>query len=335
MNRRKLLKGVGTLGLASMLPIPSLARQLVDPLQGARQVVRPDIAACWLTPASTEGPYYFDPGQLRTDIRTDTASSTVHDGIPLHMTLRVVNLDCNPIPGLLVDVWHADVEGLYSGYVQPHGSTVGEDFLRGTQVTDALGECRFVTSYPGWYPGRAPHIHFKVRLSSMAYVTSQFAFDDAVNAEVYGTALYAARGQNPTTNATDGVFRDASPEHLLMEVTEDAASGGYSGSFTIGIDSPTDAEDAPDASGYWLGQNYPNPVAGATTIPYTLPVTGPVELTVFDAAGRERARLVDTRQQAGRHDIPFAPGDLPSGYYFFRLKSGDAVRMREMLLIRQ
>lgn len=333
MKRRYLLKGIGALGLTSMLPASAYARAAAG-LPRSRGATGRDFAACWLTPASTAGPYYFDIGELRADIRRDSKTDVLHDGIPLALTMRVVNADCQPVAGVLVDIWHANRGGLYSGYVQPHGDTVGEDFLRGTQLTDAQGECRFVTSYPGWYPGRATHIHFKVRLSSMSYVTSQFAFEDRVNAEVYDSALYSARGQNPTTNAADGVFRDATPEHLLLTVTEDSATGGYAGTFTIGIDTPTGVEDVPHPDKAWLGQNYPNPVTARTVLPFRLPSSRRVELVVFDAAGRERARLLDAEMEAGQHEVSFTAGDLPNGYYFYRLRSGEDVHMREMLLLR-
>ncbi|MDT8324074.1 MAG: T9SS type A sorting domain-containing protein [Bacteroidota bacterium] len=333
MKRRFLLKGIGTLGLTSMLPASAFARSAWAASRDRGAPLR-EFAACWLTPASTEGPYYFDIGELRMDIRRDSKSDVLHDGIPLTLTMRIVNADCQPVAGVLVDIWHANREGLYSGYVQPHGDTVGEDFLRGTQVTDPQGECRFVTSYPGWYPGRATHIHFKVRLSSMSYVTSQFAFEDRVNTAVYDTALYSARGQNPTSNAADGVFRDATPEHLLLTVTEDAATGGYAGTFTIGIDTPTAVEDAPRPGQVWLGENYPNPFAANTMLPFSLPSSRHVELSVFDAAGREQVQLLDAEMSVGRHDVPFQVGDLPSGYYFYRLRAGEDVRMREMLLLR-
>ena len=62
----------------------------------------------------------------------------------------------------IVDVWHADAGGDYSGV----GSLQGETFLRGIQTTDANGDAAFTTIFPGWYRGRAPHIHFKVRSSA-------------------------------------------------------------------------------------------------------------------------------------------------------------------------
>ncbi|MCB2204580.1 T9SS type A sorting domain-containing protein [bacterium] len=335
MERRKLLKGLGIAGLATVLPVKGSAAAFQGKVRQA-ELSRPAGASCWLTPETTEGPYYFDPGLLRSDIRLDTQNNVLHDGLPLDLTISVVNVSCQPVAGVLVDIWHANRGGLYSGYVQPQGNTTNQNFLRGTQVTDEQGNCRFETIYPGWYPGRTTHIHFKVRLSSMAYVTSQFAFEDAVNADVYDTALYADRGQNTTTNASDGVFRDATPEHLLAEVEPDPVSGGYRGTYTIGIDSPTDIDqDVRRPEECWLAPNYPNPFAERTAVTYNLNRPGHVEISVFDAAGKMRAKLVDEQRQAGQHVAPFDAGGLPSGYYFCRMRAGEYVAIREMLLIRR
>ncbi len=83
-----------------------------------------------------------------------------------------------------------------------------------------------------------------------------------------------------------------------------------------------------------LEANYPNPFNPVTRIPYALPVGGPVRLTVHDALGREVARLVDGLQPAGRYAVPFDAGDLPSGLYLYRLRSGAFVETRAMVLLK-
>jgi protocatechuate 3,4-dioxygenase beta subunit len=329
MERRTMLRSLGAMGIASLFPLSKSGRA-----RGA-EARRHAATTCWLTPQETQGPYYFNADLLRQDIRTDVDTGTFHDGLPLQMTFRVIDFDCNPVANAIVDIWHADKDGVYSGYVQPGGNTVGQDFLRGMQVTNAAGECSFITSYPGWYPGRTPHIHFKVRLSSTTYVTSQFCFLDSVNAAVYATPLYAGRGSNPTTNATDGVFHNPDPAYLRMTTTPNATTGGYDGLFVIGIALPTDVGATGEPpGGFALEQNFPNPFNPSTTIRYTLAGAGHVELTVHDVLGRTVATLIDGMGDAGTHETVFDGSALASGFYLCRLASREGIRTREMLLLK-
>ncbi|MCB9474303.1 MAG: T9SS type A sorting domain-containing protein [Candidatus Delongbacteria bacterium] len=328
MNRRQFFKGLGVAGVSSLLPLPVMRTVLAK--SGGRET-----DTCWLTPQETAGPFYFNANLIREDIRTDVDTGVYHDGLPLRMNISVVDEDCTPIPDVIVDVWHADKDGLYSGYVQQGGSTVGQDFMRGIQLTDSAGNCSFITSYPGWYPGRANHVHFKVRLDSTTYVTSQFAFPDAVNDEVHVTPLYAARGVNPTTNSLDSIFQSPEPEHELMDVVSDG-DGGYTGSYTIGIAGATavlrEAEYTPDR--FWLKPNYPNPFNPSTTLVFNLPTSSTVRLVVFDLAGREVARLAEGQLPAGEHRRTFDGSGLPSGFYFCKLVAGTFSDMQEMLLVK-
>ena len=149
------------------------------------------------------------------------------------MAFRLVHADsCQPIRDALVDIWHADAVGQYSGY---HGQgddgsgTSGETFLRGIQVTDAEGLAEFETIYPGAYSGRTAHIHFKAYTDERSFITSQLYFPDQATDAVYTAEPYAARGARRTTNANDGIFR----ADLLARVTPDA--GGYLASLTVGV----------------------------------------------------------------------------------------------------
>jgi len=332
MNRRNLLKRLGAAGLGSLLPLNrALSAEEKTEIQQLA-------SSCFLTPQETEGPYYFNPNLMRQDIRPDTTTGVVKTGLLLNMKFSVINFDCVPIPNVLVDIWHCDKDGVYSGYAgQPGGvSTVGQTFLRGIQLTDANGQCPFISIYPGWYQGRVTHVHFKVRLTSTTYVTSQFAFPDTVNTAVYQTPLYVAKGQNSLTNATDNIFGSANPANQVMAVTPNATTGGYDGTLTIGINAPTtgikDSNVGPEQ--FSLRQNYPNPFNPATTISYHLPIDSDVKLAVYDVYGREVAMLVEEEQSAGTHEAAFDASRLSSGFYLYQLRAGSFVATKEMLLIK-
>jgi protocatechuate 3,4-dioxygenase beta subunit len=182
--------------------------------------------SCTLYPQQTEGPYYVDGEMLRADVRED------REGTLLVLQLQVLSADgCTPLGNAAVDIWHCDAAGVYSGFQGQLGglNTTGQIFLRGTQLTDADGRVQFTTIYPGWYPGRTTHIHFKVHLSPTQEVTSQLYFPEALNSEVYETAPYAEHGQKDTSNLADG-FAGSAP---LLAVTSTLM--GYAASMAITV----------------------------------------------------------------------------------------------------
>lgn len=195
---------------------------------------------CIVSPEQTEGPYFVDEKLNRSDIRLDPSDGKVKAGVPLQLTLQVSsvsNTSCTPIAGAVVDIWHCDALGVYSDVTDRSFDTVGKKFLRGYQVTDANGNVRFTTIYPGWYQGRTTHIHFKVRTntaSGQSYeFTSQLYFDDAVSDRVYTQAPYVSKGQRTEDNEQDGIFQRGG-EQLLLSLTENP-QGGYAATFDIGL----------------------------------------------------------------------------------------------------
>jgi len=184
---------------------------------------------CLLSPETTEGPFYLDPRLVRRDITEG------RPGVPLGLTLQVVDGDCRPLAGARVDVWHCDAAGDYSGVRQPGGAnTVGETFLRGTQATDGAGVAAFATIWPGWYRGRTPHVHFKVFLDDRTVLTSQLFFPEVAGAPIYRAAApYAGRGAPDTTNARDGIARRAGGA-AVAQVTGDVS--GMAAALVVGID---------------------------------------------------------------------------------------------------
>jgi protocatechuate 3,4-dioxygenase beta subunit len=131
------------------------------------------------------------------------------------------------LPNAQVDIWHCDAFGVYSDVENAQG----KKFLRGYQVSDANGVAKFVTVYPGWYPGRTVHIHFKIRINGYDF-TSQLFFDDAFTDQVYLLEPYNQRGERNTRNERDGIYGDGGNQ-LLLNVTQNGS--GYSAVFDIGL----------------------------------------------------------------------------------------------------
>lgn len=180
--------------------------------------------ACTLPCRTTLGPCYAATIE-RKDISEGRA------GLPVRLSFLVVDDNCAPMPGISVDIWHASRAGLYSG--DDTGRTLdggqlgrgfpctGGDadaetsrFFRGVQTTDARGRVDFDTCYPGWYPGRAVHIHFILRRGGVEYVTSQLYYPEELTTELLlSHPEYSEFGTPDTLNSTDRIFAGA-PEVL-------------------------------------------------------------------------------------------------------------------------
>jgi protocatechuate 3,4-dioxygenase beta subunit len=215
---------------------------------------------CTMAKEETQGPYWFDVDSIRTDIRED------RPGTPLHLAVRVHDVSrCSAggapvaVPNAVVEIWHCDAGGLYSGFEsastgqggpggRPGGSSgdtsdgsysAGDDeatttddgtYLRGAQVADAGGIARFTTIYPGWYPGRTVHVHLKVHVDRKTALTSQLYMDEAVNDAVFATSPYDAHTGRRTTNEDDNIF-DRTGLLAVRRTTD-----GYLGVINLGVD---------------------------------------------------------------------------------------------------
>lgn len=170
------------------------------------QAVGNPLPACVVRPEMTEGPFFVDEMLNRSDIRNDPTDGTVSPGVPIELTFQISQINqngCVPLENAQVDIWHCDAFGVYSD-VQ---NAVGKKFLRGYQITDGNGLAKFITIYPGWYPGRAVHVHFKIRVNGYVF-TSQLFFDDDTTDKVYLLEPYRQRGERTTRNVNDNIFAD-------------------------------------------------------------------------------------------------------------------------------
>jgi protocatechuate 3,4-dioxygenase beta subunit len=205
----------GTSSTSSPSGAPSSGGSSASPSSGA--------PSCVLSPEATEGPYYLDLDQVRSDI-TDGS-----DGTPLVLAVSVVDATtCGAIENAAVDIWHCDASGVYSGVEGNRGT-----FLRGTQVTGANGDVEFATIYPGWYSGRAVHIHVKVHVGSNDVYTGQLYFPADVTSDVHRDGPYAQRGDADTPNESDSIFQESDGSMTTLALT--ANGDGYRAATTLGV----------------------------------------------------------------------------------------------------
>ncbi|WP_446212712.1 hypothetical protein [Micromonospora sp. IBSANI012] len=280
VSRRRIIAGIGSVGLAGLLaacgrdgggtvitstgatvsPQATTANDLTSLFSGAN--------TCVLTADTTQGPYYFDADKIRSDIREDRA------GTRLRLAIRVQDSErCGPLKDAVVEIWHCDAAGLYSGAeAQSSGAggapggngapgsaplagapaggpggggpgggqaadltpTDDQRYLRGAQVTNADGIVEFTTVWPGWYRGRTVHIHAMVHVGDQRVLTTQLMFDEALNSRVFAAQPYAAHTGRDTFNDNDSIYRDS----MLLKVTEE--QGGYLGVIVFSADSDQD-----------------------------------------------------------------------------------------------
>jgi protocatechuate 3,4-dioxygenase beta subunit len=215
---------------ATVTPSTTTSRTLAERFDEA--------ASCTVAPELTEGPYYFDVDAIRSDIRED------REGTRLRLAVRVRDAEsCEPLRNAVVDVWHCDAGGNYSGFESASqggpggggpaggsGPTDEKTYLRGAQVTNEDGIAEFETVYPGWYRGRTVHIHAKVHLDRQTVLTTQFFFDEDVTDQVYTDEPYASDTGRDQFNDSDGIF----DERLVLTLSEE--DEGWLGLMTLDVE---------------------------------------------------------------------------------------------------
>lgn len=239
LSRREVLDFLGGTAAVSIVGCLRGQSTLVESTGTSTQTAIAATPTCVVRPQQTEGPYFVDEKLNRSDIRSDPSNGSVKQGVPLRLVFHVSRLNggsCTPLTGATIDLWHCDALGVYSDVADPSFSTVGKKFLRGYQVTDANGTVQFLTIYPGWYPGRTVHIHFKIRTGSASQhsyeFTSQLYFNDSLTDKIHAQPPYTAKGQRTLKNDQDGIFQDGGKQ-LMIQLTKEAR--GYLGTFNIGL----------------------------------------------------------------------------------------------------
>jgi protocatechuate 3,4-dioxygenase beta subunit len=232
LDRRGAIRIIGAAGVAAVAAAcggsdtaPSAVGSTTTTGTGASGGTSSTNEACAAAPNETAGPYPSKSDIFRSDIRENRS------GVPLALAIRVINVSnaCAPLANANVEIWQCDAAGNYSEY----GTQTSQTYLRGIQTTDANGQVNFMTIYPGWYQGRATHIHIEVTVNGRSVKVTQIAFPETINAAVYATSVYASRGNNPTSNLQDGIFADSLSSELVTPSGNPAA--GYSASYQVGV----------------------------------------------------------------------------------------------------
>ena len=235
------------------LPPPELSATQKTASTNLTCTLTPSLIEIEGTPQQIEGPYFVDGMPNRSDIRPDTSNGSIQEGIPLRLVLHVYDVEdedgdrvgsCTPLNDAKVDIWLANSQGVYSGVQDAR--TGQNNFLRGYQITDEIGAVQFTAIYPGWYEGRAIHIHVKVRnfegSNETLEWTSQFYLNNSINEQVHTQPPYSNHGPVDMTNeedfiysgpSSDGLIQRNTGQHLMLNLNEDEQ--GYTGTYNIGV----------------------------------------------------------------------------------------------------
>jgi protocatechuate 3,4-dioxygenase beta subunit len=257
ITRRQAVKAAGAASAAYVLA-PALGVLDAGPARAATA----GASAARLTPELTQGPYWVNTMLHRSNVLANSHGGGHQQGVPLKLYINVVNATTRqPMNGLAVDIWHANAHGVYSdessqaaggGTSSSAGETTKDNWLRGYQITGkdpglahkpVRGQVSFRTIWPGWYTGRAIHIHVRVRKlhssgTTIAGYTTQIFFSDADNTRVLtGAAPYNTRSPqtDPTTDENDTVLTEAAFATNIIGVKGTIAHG-YTAVFNIAAD---------------------------------------------------------------------------------------------------
>jgi len=218
LTRRESLVAAGGLVAAALIPTAAEAAG------SGPAAVSSGAISCVLSPELTQGPYYVPNERVRRNITEGKP------GTPLELRLTVVDAStCKAIKGAAVDIWHADAGGVYSGAI---AGNAGTNFLRGVQRTDLKGLALFKSIYPGWYQGRAVHIHVKVHVSGSVVHTGQLFFNDGLTDTVFARKPYNTRGTRDVRNAQDSIYQGGGSRSLLRVIRKGT---GYLGTISMGV----------------------------------------------------------------------------------------------------
>jgi protocatechuate 3,4-dioxygenase beta subunit len=268
ISRRRALGLGGTVGLGALVAActgssPSRGDSTSTPSASlpASSAAPSDLLAlldaantCVTAREETQGPYWFDVDSIRSDLREDRPGTPLLLAVRAHDLSQCTNASApTAIPNSVVEIWHCDAGGVYSGFESasqggpggggsggtsdgsysmgdPEASPTDDGtYLRGAQVADRNGVVQFTTIYPGWYRGRTVHIHLKLHVDRKTVMTTQLYFDEALNDAVFASSPYDMHTGRETRNEDDSIY---DPSGL---VTVRRTATGYLGVINVGV----------------------------------------------------------------------------------------------------
>ncbi len=317
MKRKDFLKTLGATGIGLSIPFERTVGKLSSTAFSPPPV-------CELVPTETAGPFPLDLTENSFYLRQDITEG--EEGIQLNLKMKIFGVDnCQPMTNVRVNIWHCTKDGLYSGYSTNNNQGQGNfTYLRGYQYTDANGEVDFTTIFPGWYNGRICHIHFQVYVNSSYSAISQLTFPlDAKNDLYVNNSSLYTKGEDPKTFATDNIFSDGY-EYQLASLEANADGNGYDSYLEVGVQGEGTVGvsniEKETAKVFELGQNFPNPYRGSTSIPFTIHESSDVTLTLWDLQGRKIRTVINNEKRSiGNHQVDL--NDLGSQSFIYELEA--------------
>lgn len=183
--------------------------------------------SCAVAPTETEGP--FPTKSPSSFVRSDITDGRTGYKLVCNITIGNTNNSCAGLAGAMVDIWHCDATGNYSEYGGSGMQSTNYQsvhFLRGRQVTDANGLVTFTTIFPGWYNGRATHIHVHIHnASGTSLKITQIAFPEGSGTAVAAVNGYGKGMNGYTYNAKDNVFGNDGGKSQIATVTGNVTTG--------------------------------------------------------------------------------------------------------------
>lgn len=220
MERKNFLKqSVAALGMAFVMPMANSCKK-DDATTTTTDDDGTGSGTCTVAPTETEGP--FPTKNPSVYDRSDITDGRTGYKLTVNITVGQVSKSCAALAGAIVDIWHCDAEGNYSEY----NNFPSVHFLRGRQVTDSNGLVTFTTVFPGWYQGRATHIHVHIYdASGTSLKITQIAFPEGTGSALLAVGGYSKGMTGYTYNAQDGIFKDDTKGVEVATVTGDVTNG--------------------------------------------------------------------------------------------------------------